>query len=160
MTQRRGFTLIEILVVVVILGITATLSMDLIGSTDASQRADRAAREAVVAVRYARMLAMTTSATYGIEFDKGNKRFQVFQTTGSNVVNQTLIGGGTYVVNLSRTELAGTTMVPTINGDTTDPYDVTYNALGSTTNYGTVAFSYGGFTRTVTIPAVGDPTIK
>jgi type II secretory pathway pseudopilin PulG len=148
------------MMVVVILGITATISVDYLAKTEAALRADRAAREAVTALRYARMMSVTTGGTYGVEFDTTNKRFQVFHTTGSNVVTQSLAGGGTYVINLTNTELNGTTMTVTITGDATNPYDLTYNGLGSTTNTGTVVFSYGGYTKTVTIPAVGDPTIQ
>ena len=159
MGEKRGFTLIEVMIVLVVLAITATLGLDALGNTEARLRADRAAREAVAALRYARMMSMTTGGTYGVEFDTANKRFQVFQTTGSNVVTQPLTGG-TYVINLSRTELAGTTMTCTITGDTTNPYDLTYGTLGATANNGTVVFSYAGYLRTVTIPKVGDPTIQ
>ena len=51
-------------------------------------------------------------------------------------------------------------MTPTITGDTTNPYDVIFAPLGTTANYGTVVFSYGGKTKTVTIPKLGDPTIN
>ena len=91
MKKRRAFTLIEILIVVTILAITAILGLDTISNTEASLRADRAAREALAALRYARMMAMTTGGTYGVEFDTTNKRFQVFQTTGTNVVTQSLM---------------------------------------------------------------------
>jgi Tfp pilus assembly protein FimT len=148
------------LVVVVILAITATMSVDFLAKTESSLRADRAAREAVAALRYARTMSMSTGGTYGVEFDTTNKRFQVFQTTGSNVVKQSLTGGGTYIINLTNTELNGTTMTATITGDATNPYDLTYNGLGSTSNNGTVVFSFGGYSKTVTIPCVGEPTIQ
>lgn len=157
---RGAFTLIELLVVVLIIAIAATVGLDVIGNTEAGMRADRAAREAVTALKYARMLAITNGGVYGVEFDVTNKRFQVYQTTGSTVVSQSLIQGGSYVINFSRPELSGTTMTATITGDTTNPYDVAYTGMGNTSNSGTVVFSYGGYTRTVTIPAVGEPTIN
>jgi prepilin-type N-terminal cleavage/methylation domain-containing protein len=160
MPVRRAFTIVELTIVLLILAISAAISMDLLANTEAWTRSDRAAREALAAARYARTLAITTGGTYGIEFDTANARFQVFNTTGSNVVTSPLIAGGTYVINLSRTELSGVTMTPTIANDTTNPYDVIYNPLGSTTNGGTIAFTYANRTRTLTIPAVGDPTVK
>jgi len=158
--NRRGFTLVEMMLVILILAIAATMGLDVIGNTEASLRADRAAREALVAIRAARSLAITTGGTFGVEFDVGNNRFQVFNTTGSNVVNQSLISGGLYVINLSRAELNGTTMRPAIANDLTDPYDVKFSGLGNTSNPGTVIFSYAGYKRTLTIPAVGEPTIN
>jgi type II secretion system protein H len=160
MRRQAGFTLIEILIVVLILAITATAGMDAIANTDATMRANRAGREVVAALRYARMMATTTGGVYGVEFDTTNKRFQVFKTTGSSVVNQTLTGGGTYVINLNSQELMGNVMTVSIANDATNPYDLTYSAMGSTSNSGTVVFTYGGHTSTVTIPAVGDPTIQ
>jgi prepilin-type N-terminal cleavage/methylation domain-containing protein len=156
----RGFTLIEILIVLIITAITATLALDAVANTDASLKADRAAREACTALRYARAMTLSYGASYGVEFDTANNRFQVFQTTGSNVVTQSLNGTGTYVISLSSPELARTTMAVTIAGDATNPYDVVFAPLGSTNNTGTVVFTYAGKSRTVTIPKLGDPTIN
>ncbi len=69
MRKHYGYTLTEILIVVAILAITATLALGMIGNTEASLHADRAAREALAAIKYARMMAMTTGGTYGVEFD-------------------------------------------------------------------------------------------
>jgi prepilin-type N-terminal cleavage/methylation domain-containing protein len=156
----RGFTLIEMLLVLMVMAITAVLALDAISETDANFKADRAAREACTALLYARSMSITYGGSYGVEFDTVNNRFQVFLTTGSNVVAQTLNGSGTYVVNLSRPELAGTTMTPTITGAAANPYDVIFAPLGSTVNNGTVVFTYAGKRRTVTIPKVGEPTIN
>jgi prepilin-type N-terminal cleavage/methylation domain-containing protein len=158
--MRRGFTLVEILMVMLVLAIAATIGLDALANTEAGLRSDRAAREAATAIKYARMLSVTTGGTYGVEFDTTNARFQVFQTTGSNVVPQPMEAGGTYVVNLSQRELAGTTMTVSLGGLTTNPYDLTYAAMGNASNSGTVVFTYAGVTKTVTIPAVGDPTIQ
>ncbi len=76
------------------------------------------------------------------------------------MVTQNLMGGGTYVVNLTRTELYGTTMTISLTGAASNPYDLKYGALGATSNNGTVVFTYAGYNRTVTIPKVGDPTIQ
>ena len=160
MVKRRGFTLIEVLLVVIIVAICATLALDAIGNTEAAMRADRAAREAVTAIKYTRTLTLTTGGTYGVEFDTVNARFQVFQTVGTNVVPQPMASGGTYVVNLSQRELSGATMSVSLANLSANPHDLTFAPLGNTSNSGTVTFSYAGVTKTVTIPAVGDPTIQ
>ena len=159
-TTRTGFTVVEMMLVLIILAITAVLGLDVLANTEASMRADRAAREALTAIKYARSLAVTTGGVYGVEFDTANARFQVFQATGSNVVGQPMCAGATYVINLTSAELKGTTMTATITGDATNPYDVTFAPLGTTTNSGTVVFTYAGYKRTVTIPTVGEPTIN
>ncbi|MGN6368985.1 MAG: pilus assembly FimT family protein [Phycisphaerae bacterium] len=158
MRRRQAFTLVETLIVVLILAICATICMDAIGNTEATFRAERAAREAVTAIRYARMLSISANGTYGVRFSQSAGTFQVYQTTGTNVVPQAMSAGGTYVVKLSQPELQGVTMSVTLANDTTDPFDLAYTA-GNTTNAGTVTFAYAGMRKTVTIPAVGDPTI-
>ncbi|HUO10466.1 MAG TPA: GspH/FimT family pseudopilin [Phycisphaerae bacterium] len=158
--MRRGLTLVELLMVLLILAIAATIGMDALANTEAGLRADRAAREAVTAIKYARTLSVTTGGTYGVEFNTATAQFQVFQTTGSNVVPQPMNAGGTYVVKLSQAELAGTTITVSLTGLSTNPYDLTYAPLGTASSSGTVVFSCAGVTKTVTIPAVGDPTIQ
>jgi len=37
--------------------------------------------------------------------------------------------------------------------------EVTFTALGATSNSGTVTFTYGTVTKTLSIPNVGDPTL-
>ena len=53
-------TLIEVLVTVMIVAIVGKLGMDAISGANANFRADRAAKETVAALRYARILAMTS----------------------------------------------------------------------------------------------------
>jgi prepilin-type N-terminal cleavage/methylation domain-containing protein len=163
MQCRHGFTLIEILLVVLIVAITTTLCLDALSDTEAGFRADRAAREAVTAIRYARMLSVSTGSTYGVEFDKTAGTFDVYQppaTSGPNtVVPQAMASGGTYIVSLSQPELKGVAMSVTLAGQATNPYDLAYTN-GNTTNTGTLVFTYGSVRKTVAIPAVGDPTIQ
>jgi len=158
MCRRQGFTLVEIILVILILAITATIGLDAIANTEATFRADRAARELMTAIKYARTLSITTGGTYGVEFDTVKGQFSVFNTTGSNVVAQPLSTGGTYIVKLSQPEIAGTTMTVSLANATTNPYDLIYASLGTTSNNGTVVFTYAGYTKTVNIPAVGDPS--
>lgn len=160
--HNQAFALIEILTVVVILAIAATLSMNLIAATDANLRADRAARECQTALRVARSLALTSGNTCGVRFDTSTKRFWVWQNgTPATPINTSLTSGGTYIIDLVNTrEVSGVGMAVSIPTDGTNPYDVQYSALGVTVNKGTATFSFGGISRVVTIPVLGDPTIN
>jgi prepilin-type N-terminal cleavage/methylation domain-containing protein len=160
--HNNAFTLIETLIVVVILAITATIVLGFIADTDASLRADRAARECLTAFRYARALALTNGNTCGVRFDTTLKKFWVWQNaTPATAVNNSLMPGGTYTVDLvNNREIAGVVATLAIPSDTTNPYDVQFTSLGATSNTGTVTFTYGGRTCIVTIPAVGDPTLN
>src|SRR4051812_40645386 len=56
----RGFTMLELMLVILIMSILSVAGMDAISTFEANQRADRAARESLTAFRFARGLAMTT----------------------------------------------------------------------------------------------------
>ena len=58
--SSAGFTLVEMIAVLLVIAIGASLSIDTIASFDSHQRAERAARNCVAFSRYARNLAMTT----------------------------------------------------------------------------------------------------
>lgn len=160
--RHRGFTLLEVMIAVTILAIMATLGLDMIADNDAAMRAERAARECVAAIRAARTLAITTGANAGVEFNVGQKKFHVYgANTPGTPVSNSLCAGGTYIVSLTTNrELSGVTMQVALNGVSTDPGDLQFTPRGATANDGSVTFTYGGRTRVVTIPIVGDPTMN
>ena len=165
-TNRRGFTTVELVLVLTIMAITATLAADVISTTESNQRADRAAREVVAALRFARNMAMTTGNTSGVEFDTTAKTAKVYTMINSVQTWVTVPFTGTgksgqYIINFAGDrEILGVTMTVSLPSDTTNPYDVTFNSLGATTNTGTVRFSYSVNYRTVNITALADPTIN
>ncbi len=161
----RAFTTIEVLITVLILGIVAAISFDVIADTEAASRADRAARESLVALRHARSLAMTTGNISGVEFDTTLKKIRVFTfINGTQTwVTNALSGGNpsNYQIDLANDrEVLNVTLTPSIPTDATNPYDITYNTLGATKNTGTVKFTYGRGTRVLTILSLADPTLN
>jgi Tfp pilus assembly protein FimT len=152
----------EVLVVLVILGVSAKIAVDSISSTDAALRADRAARECLTAVRYARSQAFTSGNTCGVRFNTSTKTFYVWRAnTPGTAMSTNLFGNGTYTVDLTNNiELKGVTMTVTLSGASSNPYDLSFTTLGATSNTGTIVFTYAGKSKTVTIPAVGDPTLN
>lgn len=161
--NRRAFTTIELLAVIVILGVCAKLVVGLLSESDAVMRADRAAKECVTAIRYARTLAFTSGNVCGVRFNTSTRTFSVWQnnTPGTAVTNPMAGNGGSLVIDLANArELAGTTMTVSLSGDASNPYDLSYTALGATSNTGTITFTYAGKTKVVTVPAVGDPTLN
>jgi prepilin-type N-terminal cleavage/methylation domain-containing protein len=166
-SARRGFTLVEIMMVVLILSIIGVLGIDAVASFEAHQRADRAARESLSLFRVARSLAMSTGknckirissattpsvATIGVylkAYGATSDAYDYTQPYASGMTNT-----NTLVLNLNASkELVGATISPT--GTT----DYEFNSLGTCTTTGTVTFSYGGRNQTITVKKVGDPTI-
>ena len=155
----RGFTLVEMTMAMLILAITTVIALDSVSHADAGLRAERAAREAVALVRFARARAMTDSTTYKVRFNVGAKTISVIDPNNGNAVMAGPLAGGTMQISLSNSEISGVTMSPSLAGAASDPYDVTFSSLGGTGNSGTITFTYGSVTKTLQVPSVGDPIL-
>ena len=86
----------------------------------------------------------------------------MFQGNAATTVNDSLITGGTYVINFAnQAETSGVRISGAmISNDATDPYRVTFSTLGGTSNNGYVTLTYGGVTKTVQIPLVGEAKVQ
>jgi prepilin-type N-terminal cleavage/methylation domain-containing protein len=73
---RRGFTLVEILAVVTILGIAAAVIIPQIGNRD-DLRAISAAREIIADLSYAQSQAVSTQKAQYVRFDTTNNRYEL-----------------------------------------------------------------------------------
>ena len=160
---RRAFTTIEVLMVLLIIGIAAAVSADYISASEANARADRAARQAVIALRYARSLAVASGSSSGVEFDSTGKKIKVYTYVNAvqTFITDPLAPNNLYTIDLANDrEVANVTIAANIPTDTTNPYDISFNALGATKNVGTITFTFGHITKTLTIAALADPTIN
>ena len=159
--KRKGFTVVEMIMTMLILGITSMIALDFIANADAGLRAERAARDTVALMRFARTRAMCDGVTYKVRFDVANKTISAIDPNNSNAVLAGPMAGSVMQVNLSgRSDVSNVTMTPALAGDSTDPYDVAFSSLGNTSNTGTVTFTYGPLSKVLLIYNVGDPIIQ
>lgn len=89
MTSRTdAFTLIELLLVIVILGIVAAVTMPIIGAGTSSTRLAVGARTAIQAARYARTMALLHQAEtmLAIGLEDGTLRVEAAPAGGENAV--------------------------------------------------------------------------
>ncbi len=158
----RGFTLVEMIIVILILSIVYVMGMDTIATFEANQRADRAAREILAFFRFARQLAMTTGNNAKVQVNTAGNSFAVYLMSNGTTWDaapypQAMASGGTMKISLNTArELAGTTI--SVNPPATTAF--IYQPLGTCTATGTVTFTYATKTKSITIPAVGDPQIN
>ena len=187
---RRAFTLIEVLVTVLIIGIISSMVAVNVSSGDASTRLDRASQMIIAACRYARIQSLghsdanltgTTAAThafgYGVQIDTAANTITVYRANWSSTrvepprkcpSRTPLFGTGSAVLNFNTLATCSGVKITAVSlnstsdtsANTSSPYYCQYHPFGDALNYGATAItiSYGGQTRTINIPQVGDPT--
>jgi prepilin-type N-terminal cleavage/methylation domain-containing protein len=158
----RAFTLVEMILVVLIMGIIATLGLDAVANFEAAQRADRACRESLTYFRYARTLSQTTGKKAKVAVDTANKTLAIYWQSNGTTYDATPYStsanaGGSWTLNInSARELVGTSVA--ITPSTTTFFE--YGPLGTCNETGTVAFTYAGITKSLVVPSVGDPAVQ
>jgi len=154
--------LIEVLITVLIIHAIAGMIMVNVSNIQTSEKITRGAQQVIVALRYARMVAMTTGQPAGVEFNTATNQVRVFQGAAATTVPNSLIPGGNYIIDFnSQFDVNGTRITAaTIVGDTTSPYQVIFGKLGGTNNNGSVTLTYASQSKTISIPVVGDATMQ
>ena len=115
--SRSGFTIMELLLIVVIMAIIATTAVPMI--SQASDARQAAARDEVVRLfEFARGRAMASGMPVGVEIDTASSslRLVTINTAGGIVELADSIGGGTMGSSLTN-EFSGVTIDSFVNGD-------------------------------------------
>jgi len=91
--NRKGMTLIELIIVMVIIGIGATLMAPSIGAWLPIYRLKNATRDVVSIMRLGQLKAVSTNTTYRVSFDMGEGSFILqYRDSSGNFVNDELSG--------------------------------------------------------------------
>jgi MSHA pilin protein MshC len=165
---RRGFTLIEILTVVVVIGIASAVILPQINSRD-DQRAASAARELMADLLYAQNRSIAYQTRHYVQFNTATNSWQVMIDSGGapGAIITHPVNGTPYVISVG-TGVMTKVSLNSVNfdGNTTisfDPVGVPYSWSSSGGNAvlasGSVVFKAGNYTMTVAIaPYSGEIT--
>jgi prepilin-type N-terminal cleavage/methylation domain-containing protein len=154
--HRRGFTLLEIMMVVLILAIAAAMAVPLM-SSGAATKASAAAQMVAADLEYARSMAFTRGHVYRVTFDAGAESYQVQDQDGA-VIAHPVNQGSTYHVQFGTGQLTGVQIV-SANFDGThqvrfDALGSPYNGNGTPLNSGVIILQGGSTTQTIRVEPV------
>ena len=146
----RGFTMIEILIVVVILAIAAMTAIPMMSSAGSVQV--RSVSNMIAAdLEYAKSLAITKGQDFTVVFDTSGDSYSIEDQSGSPIAHPVKKEPFYYVIDL---QAEGLDRVDITGADFGGSAEVTFNYLGSPDNGGTVSVQGGGRTVIISVEAV------
>lgn len=145
----RGFTIIEILIVVVIIAIAAMMAVPMIGSADSMQV--RSAADVIAAdLEYARSMAISRQREYTVVFNTSNESYQLEDSSG--VIEHPVRKGFQYIVDFgSSSQLNKIDIVSASFGGTSQ---ISFSPAGTPSSGGVVSLQAGGTTATISVEPV------
>lgn len=169
-SQKRGFTLIEIIMVVVILGIVAFMAIPMV--SNAADVQVRAAGNRIAAhLDYAKNMAITHQQSYSVVFDPADESYDIrVEPAGSGDVIEHPVNPGSFVIDFSTDSNLSRVDIVDANFDSDSSYAITFDYLGSpysgldTTNplnSGQITLEADNFTLVVNVePVTGYVTVS
>lgn len=154
---RGGFTLLELLIVVVILAIAAVTAIPMMSSAGTVQIRS-AANKVAADLEYAKSLAISRGQYYAVEFYTAVESYQIEDSSG-DPVDHPVKKGSIYVVDMGN---EGLDRVDISSVDFGGDSKVIFNCMGSPENNGgTISLQADGMTMTITVePVTGYVTIN
>ncbi len=155
----EGFTLVEVIIVVVILSIAALMAVPFAVS-GASSQVKSAANLIASDLEYTKSLAITHGKVYSVVFDTLTESYQVQDANGS-VINHPISTGSNYIVNFSADSRLDRVNISSVNfngsGNGTVKFDYLgcpYDGSDSPLNTGLVTVGSGSMTMTINVEPV------
>ena len=145
--RRCGFSIIEVVLVVAIIGITAAIALPRMSGSLDFQRVDGAARMIAADLGFARRQAMASSTPQRFTFRPGADAG--YELEG---LQHPARPGDTYTVRPSREGLA-VTFVSVVLGADVEPLTIEFDMYGKPDSAGTITIRAGDHTRVISINA-------
>jgi prepilin-type N-terminal cleavage/methylation domain-containing protein len=154
-TAGGGFTMVEIVIVIVVIGIAALLAIPMMSSA-ASLQIRSAGNMVAADLEYAKSMAISRGQNYSVTFDTSADSYTIVGPDG-NPIEHPVKKGFDYVVSFQNESRLNQVHITNVNFGGTSPQTVTFDCLGSPMNLtveGTVSLQADGITKTIKVEPV------
>lgn len=143
----RAFTLIELVMVLVIVGVVSAIAVPRFGASNQVQRATAAARRLAADLALVQSQANLTSTTQTVSFTVGTGRYTVLGMTDLKT------GAGNYTVDLGEHPFDAIVSTVTLGGTTSTSglATISFNGFGSPSVGGTLTIGARSASRVVVV---------
>lgn len=142
-----GLTLIEVLMVLLLMSIAATLALPSITNVITEAKIDSAASWVIGDIRYAQSLAIQTQQVHTVRFDAANDTYRLIDQDEAIVEHP--LRRQAYQVDFDlQGQLKDVDLLSATFGASSD---LSFSALGAPQSGGTVTISYAGRQRVITV---------
>jgi prepilin-type N-terminal cleavage/methylation domain-containing protein len=155
--RRSGFTFLEMMVVLLILGIIVATAVPAMNNSLNEKKLEGAAEEVSTAIRYVKSLSMQNQGTiYGVMFDSNGNLFRCYdKSTGDTILHP--IDKMNYEIDFNKKRHIRRVDIIAVDFGG-NPY-VEFDARGKASAIGGVVLAYAGLQKGVAIVSPYQPVI-
>ncbi len=153
-----GFTIMEIMIILLLLGIVLAVAVPSINNTLDEMKLDGAAQEVVYALQYVQSLSIKEGVVYGVQFFPSTNSFRCYEKNSDGTILNPL-DKKPYVVDFDgEGHLQGVDLVSTTFGM---GKKVEFSYLGQASESGSVILDYAGLQKTIDVAVpIGRVTVQ